>query len=399
MKSLTPKKHFFLLNSNIRIKKLGLVISLSTFAFSIVSSVWAVYLKTFLNNDAYVGLMSSFLILVALASYFLIIPIIERSDKFKLTVLTLFIISISYLIYYFVENLFLLIIVSTFMTVFITVFISAKGILIKDNSSRKKLSKNEGLVYTLYNTAFIIGPLIGSLIIFYFGIRYVFIFIPFILLLSVSFLKSLRVKHGEVKKKLDSNVFKNFLDFFKSRDRVYAYLLGSGVNFWWSLVYIYFPLLIVKELSNEWIGIFLAVIPIPLVLFEYKFGIIAGKKGYKKIFFIGFLIPALLAFFCFVFFNLWFIVSALIIASIGLAMTESTTESYFFDISKGKEDQRFYSPYNTAIDFGSLLGHAIPAVILIFFDFKYIFLVYSFGMMILALLSLTMKDIIESRRK
>jgi len=132
---------------------------------------------------------------------------------------------------------------------------------------------------------------------------------------------------------------------------------------------------------------------------EYYFGELAGRKGYKKIFFLGFFIPSLIAFSCFLFFNFWFIFVVLILASFALAMIESTTESYFIDLLRGKEDQRFYPPYNTAIDVGIVFGQVFSALVLLFFDFRYIFLVYGFGMLFLSILSLKMKDVYESRRK
>ncbi len=116
-------------------------------------------------------------------------------------------------------------------------------------------------------------------------------------------------------------------------------------------------------------------------------------------FFIGFLIPAILATLCFIFFNFWFIVIALILASFGMSMTESTTEAYFFDICKGKEDQRFYSPYNTAIDFGQLIGQLVPALFLLFLPFRFIFLIYAAGLIYLSFLALTIKNVIEDKRK
>ena len=110
------------------------------------------------------------------------------------------------------------------------------------------------------------------------------------------------------------------------------------------------------------------------------------------------MIPAVAAVISVIFFNIWILVIALTLASVGIAMVESTTESYFFDISKGKEDQRFYSPYNTAIDVGSIFGLLVPALFLFFFPIRYIFIVYAAGMLFLSIISLSVKNIYESKR-
>ena len=49
-------------------------------------------------------------------------------------------------------------------------------------------------------------------------------------------------------------------------------------------------------------GVFSAGITVPLILFDYIFGKIAGKSGFKKLFFIGFIslgIISILLFFYF----------------------------------------------------------------------------------------------------
>jgi predicted MFS family arabinose efflux permease len=277
--------------------------------------------------------------------------------------------------------------------------VSSIGLIVEHNSRQTDLSKNEGLIYTASNLAWTIGPLLVGIVLREIGTKYVFIFASLIILISLAVFKSSKVDCKIVKKNLDKKPVKNFLDFFKDKDRVKAYFLGSGVNFWWSLIFIYFPLLIIKYLHEDYIGYLLFAVLVPLLLTQYFFGKIAGKTGFRKMFFIGFMLPAVIALLCFFFFNFWFIVPALIIASLGIAMTESTTEAYFFDICKGKEDQHFYSPYNTAIDFGQFIGELLPAILLFFLPFKFIFLVYAGGLFILSLISLTMKDVIECKKK
>jgi MFS-type transporter involved in bile tolerance (Atg22 family) len=80
-------------------------------------------------------------------------------------------------------------------------------------------------------------------------------------------------------------------------------------------------------------------------------------------------------------------------------MTESTTEAYLLDILKKGEEEAYYPIYNTALDFGSLLGKLFPAIILLFFQFRVIFLVYALGMLLLSILSLTIKEVHEYRRR
>jgi len=388
-----------LLYSVSKIKRLGLVLLISSLAFSFIGTIWAVYINSFVNNEAFVGLISSIFVIVSFISYFLIIPLIERFNKARIYIVSSILISLGYFIYSFVHNIYFFLIAALLITISLTLRISSLGIMIEHSSKKRELSKNEGFLYTIVNIAWVIGPLLTGVILRELGISYVFIAAALLILLSIFFFSLIKVDCKIIKKRTDSSPRKNFTDFFKDKHRRKAYFLGAGVNLWWSLIFIYFPLFIIKHLHEDYVGYLLFAVVVPLVFTQYYFGKLAGKIGFKKMFFIGFLIPALLAFLCFIFFNFWFIVIALILASFGMAMTESTTESYFFDICKGKEDQRFYSPYNTAIDFGQLTGQLVPALFLLFLPFRFIFLVYAAGLIYLSLLALTIKNVIEDKRK
>ena len=158
------------------------------------------------------------------------------------------------------------------------------------------------------------------------------------------------------------------------------------------------PLLIIKTLHVAWVGYFLFAIAVPTILFPYYFGSLAGKIGFRKIFSIGFLIPCFFALLCFFTTNIYLIMAFLVLASVGLSMLESTTEAYFFDVLKGKQDLRFYGPYNTTIDVNHFIGRILSSIILIFLPFKFIFLFFSLSMFVFFLFSLKAKKIIESKK-
>ncbi|MEK6926340.1 MAG: MFS transporter [Nanoarchaeota archaeon] len=382
------------------IKKLGFTVFFSGIALSFVTAIWSLYIKSYFNNDAVVGLISSIFIVLSFISFFVIIPIVESSNKYKLFILSSFFVVIGYIAFFFIKDVYLFLLTASLLAIFSTIRVSSFGLLVKSNSFRNNLSKNEGLIYTIANISFVIGPIIVSLLLSFLGIKSIFLISSAILLFSILLFKLSKIDMGSQKKKLDKNLLKNFTDFFKDKNRVKAYTIRAGVTFWWSLIYIYTPLMIIKELDVFWVGIFLGIVNVPLIILEYPFGKIAGKKGYKKLFFIGFLIPSVIALLCFLFsYSLILVLILLVIASIGLAMLEANSESFFFDLMKGKEDQRYYPPYNTSVDLGSITGRLIPSLILLLLPFNYIFLAFGLGMAILAFLSLTTKKIIEEKRK
>jgi MFS family permease len=89
----------------------------------------------------------------------------------------------------------------------------------------------------------------------------------------------------------------------------------------------------------------------------------------------------------------------LIFASVGMAMLEPTTEAYFFDLTRDDQEQRFYGPYNTAADISQFIGKIFASVLLIFFPFKYLFLLFASLMGIYAIFSSRVKDIVEQKKR
>jgi len=392
----TQKKRLFFT----RIARLAFVGFAVSLAYSLISTIWAVYIDSFVNNISYVGFISAFLTIISFVSFFIFVPLIEKSKKSNVFAWSLFLFVVAYILFYFVKSFYLFLGIAIVTTILTTLRITSFGIIVKDKSSGKSLSKNEGLIYTFFNIAFLVGPLIAGYVASNFGVNSVFIFTAIFIFLALFLFKIFKIEDGNLKKKTDKNAIKNFKDFFRDRDRVIAYFLGGAVNFWWILIYLFMPLYIIRSgLNDLWIGYFLFGVIIPLICFQYKFGSLAGKVGFKKLFRIGFIIPAIFAFLCFLIPNIYFVMVFLVLASIGLAMLESTTEAYFFDLLKKKEELKYYGPYNTAIDVNQFLGELLSAVLLLFLPFKFVFLFFSLFMFLFFFVVGKSKNVIEKNRK
>ena len=379
-----------------RLSIVGLIVSLSS---AYVSTIWAVYMDSFVNSIFLVGILSSVLTVISFLSYFLFIPLIEKSDKGKIFSYSLILFMISYILFAINHDFYLFLALAVVITVLFTLRVTSFGLLIRDNSEDDEVSSNEGIIYTSRNIAWVVGPLIAGFVASNLGISWVFflsvlfIFIGWIIF-RVSEIKDLKVKKS--KSKVDDNFLKNFVDFFKDRERVLAYMLGGGVNLWWALIYLFIPLMIIRSgLGELWVGYFLFGIAVPLILFEYVFAKWAGKHGFKGMFKMGYFLVSVMAFACFFVSNIYIVLSLLVLASVGMAMLESTTESYFFDILKRKERDRFYGPYNTAIDTGGFIGRMFPSLLLIFLPFKFLFLLFGGFMFVLFLVSFKVRDVVE----
>lgn len=390
------KKHITKLKP---ISKLGTFYLIASVGFAMVSTIWAIYLESFVHNASSVGFLTTLFIGVGILSYFLLIPVIEKRSKSRLLFAAFLIFLVSYLIFSIYSNFYLVVFLGIVLAIAVSLRVTVFGIIVRDKTKTKEVSKNEGLIYTLLNLAWLIGPLIAGYLAQKYGFKPVFLIAAITIFLSMLLFKFFKIKDHRNTKRTDHNIFKISIDFFKNKNRVKAYLVSGAVNFWWALIYIYIPIRIVElGLGNFIVGVFLAGVIVPLVLFEYYFGKLVGKKGFKKIFFLGFLILGFLSLLCFFLGNIYFILAALVLASIGISMLEPTTEAYFFDIIKKEQRDKYYGPYNTAIDIGYLFGALSPALILLIFPFKAIFVFFAIIMFFLSLFSLKIKEVFESRR-
>lgn len=382
------------------IAKLSIVGMLVSLSAAFLNTIWAIYIDSFLHSEVYVSLFSAFLTIVAFISYFVFIPIVEKSDKAKIFSYSLLSFIIFFLIFAFSTNLIVLFVIAVIMTAMLSLRVTSYGLLVKDISERRNLSTNEGLVYTFLNIAFVVGPLVAGLIAARFGNPWVFGISALFILMAFFFFKSTGIKDTEGKKHIDHDMIRNFKDYFKKSDRTIAYLLRGGVNMWWILIYLFVPLWMVRQgMSTSAIGIFLFAIAVPLIALEFYFSRKAAKIGFRKIFQFGYLLVAIISLLCFFFTEVYVVLSLLALASIGLAMLEPTTEAYFFDILGGKERYRYYGPFNTSIDFGNFVAKIAGAVLLLFFPFTSIFILFSVFMLILFFLSFKTKKVIESKRR
>ena len=382
------------------IAKLAVIGFLVAISSSFIDTIWSIYLDSFLHSEVIVGFLSAGLTLVSLLSYLIFIPLIEKTNKSKMYFYSLLFFGIAYILFAINTKFYIFIILALIITILSTFRITSYGIIVKDKSQESQLSRNEGLVFTFSNIAWVVGPLIAGYIAEKYNVNIVFVLSAVFVLLALFLFRISNIRDANIKKKTDKNMIKNLIDFFKDKDRVIAYFTSGGMCLWWILIYLFMPLHIIRSgLDNLWVGYFLFAVAVPLILTEYKFSKLAGKWGFKKIFKTGFALIGILSFICFFIGNIYLLLGVLVLASFGMAMLEPTTEAYFFDISKKKEDCRFYGPYNTAIDTNHFVGKVSASVLLIFLPFKYLFLLFGFFMFIMYLLSFKVKNVIENRRK
>src|SRR3989344_3683427 len=328
------------------INKLSILNLISNIGMAAVGTIWAIYLESILKKPSYVGFLITFFTIISLTAFIFLIPLIERQSKSRLYMISLALYLVSYILFGVLSHVYAVVILGSFMAIVVSLRMDTFGIMVSDKSKDGKISANEGLIYTFLNLSWMIGPLVAGYTTSLFGVRSVFIVAAIFIFLTLI-------------------LFKSF-DIRDNRKRGYA----------------------------------LFAIVVPLVLLEYPFGLLAEKIGFKKIFFTGYLILAVIGTSAFFVNNIFIIILLLTTASIGAAMIESTTEAYFFSIvPKKNQRDKYYGPYNTTVEIHHAIASFIGGLILLIFPFKFLFLFFGAIMLLMVILSLKVKEMIDIKNE
>ena len=192
------------------IAKLAFILFFSSLSVALINTVWAIYLDGFFHNDAFVGFFSGFLSLLTFLSFFFFVPLIEKSNKIYLYSAVTISTAFLYLLFSINKSFVFFVILSIAVTLLASIRVTVGGILVKDKSGKKSLSENEGFVYSLVNVAWVVGPLIAGLILFSFGVSYVFLSSAFLLFLAFILFRFSKIHDGNISKRYHNNVFGNF---------------------------------------------------------------------------------------------------------------------------------------------------------------------------------------------
>ncbi len=358
-------------------------------AASIVNVVWVLIINGFVNSTVKTGIISGFFSFISFLCFFFFVPLIEKSDKRNLFAYSLIFTFFLFLFFSLNRNFYMFIFLGVLLVASYAIRANASGILLKDNSKKKELAKNEGLIYTFLNLGWIIGPLIGAYIASKYSVYSVFIASSLFIFVALFVFSFSKFKEDRVRLVEHKDVFRNLLNYFRNKKRIIAYIIGGSATGWWILIYLFMPLFIINSgFGAKTIGLFLFLITIPLILLEYRFGKLTQRYGYRKMFLIGSLIVFVFSVLSFFTVNIYYIFSFLILASFGMALLEPTSDAYFLSIISRKEIDRFLGPYNTSKEIFQIIGKFLPSLALLFLPFKSVFLIFALFTLMVFLASL-----------
>lgn len=363
------------------VSELGAIRLLNGIGFSIFDAVFAIYMLSMLYKDSYVGYLSAGVAIVTIFANLYLIPMFERKKSSSLFFYSLVAYAIIFCLFAINRNIYVFVFLFVVIHIAKLILDESYDLLVRKESGKNSISRSEGLVYSIGNIGWLVGPLISGFIAERYSIPMSFLLSAVFIMMSLISFKLSGIHDTTHKiKHVDNKIIKNFKDFIKKKDLLKGFYVNAFNYFWWTMIYLFVPMYMVNNgVSLHYVGVFLFAVVIPAVLFEYKFSKVMVEKTYKRMLSYAFLIIALCSFIAFFELNVYFSLSFLIFATIGMAIIEPSTKSYFFMLVKSKKAQEKYlGPYQIAHFCGGLFAKVLFSSILLFLPMKFVFLSVCF---------------------
>ncbi len=191
-----------------------------------------------------------------------------------------------------------------------------------------------GKYMTIYNSAWILAPLIGGILILNGNYKGIYI-AAFGLLFPLLYLIRKNFRKFEDPKYPKTSIYQTFKAILSNKDISKIFIINITLQVFYAWMIVYSPIYLNKTIGFSWeeIGIILTIMLIPFVLVQSPLGRLADKKyGEKEIMMLGYIIMGL-ATICLAFITKKDIViwaSLLFLTRIGAATVEVMIETYFF---------------------------------------------------------------------
>ena len=357
------------------------VLYLVGFFFSVHLALTAYVNSTFLGqyiNPNLVGVLFAISYLIGIIGVILIPKILNKVGGYK-TILFLILINILTLSsLFFLKSVYLL--VPLFITyIVINIMISFSiDICVENCSENKSTGKIRGLFLTIINFAWVFAPLLTGFVLSNNSPSKIYLISSFFVI-PVLFIFLFRFKKFKDPKYNHLSIKKSLLIIKKNKDIKKIFQISFLLQFFYAWMVIYMPIYLIQYIGFGWdkIGIIFTIMLLPFILFELPLGKLADTRlGEKEILIIGFIIIAIstliIPFLKTTNVFVWALV--LFLTRTGASAIQVMSETYFFKKTK-IEDMEVIGLFRGLSNFAWVLAPLLASLFLIFFNYKYLFLV------------------------
>lgn len=371
---------------------------ISSIGFSSFITILAVTLSQQLKDDVKVGYFFAFIAAISLAASLGSTVLLRRYSKITVARWTLAVSVVTFYLFTIAANIWHYLIFDTIRAICMTLFLVVLAIFVRDFAKSREIALAEGRYYFFTNIGWLIGPVAGGIIAANLGKETAFIFsgVMYLAALIIFLHQEFIAKNPHIHNRKEQSTLKEFSEnlafFIKDKKRIKSFFIGFGLYFWWAIYKIYIPITIINiGFHQDTVGLVVSAGIVPLILLEMIVAKKAQKNGVKKSLAFGYFWLAA-TIFVFTLTKMPIILLILmILANIGAAFVEPLHETYFFQITEKKDEDRLYGIYNTGFPLANIFAPLIGSIVLSFTDINGLWIFAAGIFFILGFLSLRMK--------
>lgn len=385
-------------------KVLFLLVYLTSFLYSFHYAlplyIESSFISQFLPAEKAVGLIFSFAAIFTVIYTFLLPRILKRYGNYRATLAimgTEILALISLSLFSSPEKAPIVAIISfiVFLVASNVIFLNL-DYFVESFTDNEKTGSMRGIFMTVLNIATAVGPFIAGLLLTDHDFWKVWVTAAVVMcagfFVIAKYFKNYEDPHYLV------HPFRATLNMVRESKDLYSIIfMHFLLSYFYVWMVIYTPMYLNTHMGiamNDILGTIIPIALIPFVIFEVFFGRLADTKyGEKEMLTIGFIIMGV--FTGAITFvgttNIYFWAALLFMTRFGASLVESMTESYFYK-KVGPEDAHLITFMRTTRATAYIIGPIIGSLILVFIDFRYIFLILGVLMVGATYFSLTIKD-------
>jgi MFS family permease len=373
------------------------VVFLISLGLGIFDAIFSLYLENILKDPSLVGFVSAIITMIMFFTYLFLTQMYSKYPVTHVWLVSTLLMGFCLFLLYFFSQIVIFTILIGLVVISMTLHFNTTAIILRHSSTLENIGKIQGYYYTFRNIGWVIGPLISSFILYKFGLLNNFLAIGLFIFSGWLLFLYYQIKAYEENKPQTislKSIRQNIVDYFRNKELFKLYFLRGALSLYWSVFYIFTPLYILYNgLSISFVGIFLGVATIPVVIIEY---FIAKKIDVilkRELFITGSFLISLFLVLAFVFNGYIYLSLIFILLSIiGAGFLEPTCETYFFNNVNQFIADRYYGVYRTSDSLFSLTSRLFFGFILLFLKIKFIYLFTGIFFILIYFISKNIKN-------
>ncbi|RLG15295.1 MAG: hypothetical protein DRN71_01710 [Candidatus Nanohalarchaeota archaeon] len=393
-----------------RIERLSISMFIYTFAIAIVSPVYPIFMRNVTGSDAAVGVIFGITSLFGLVFCVLSGEMMQKYGRRMILKMALATVCAGYVFLSFAGSMFDVVIVESMRKIASTAAFLILGVLVRMYSRKNNLDNSESMFYTFGNLAWLVAPAVGGFVALKYGMDAIFYLAALFVALSFATLDWRHVHDRRPQGNVNFHyirayiMHKSFMPatyyltlkslarevrrFVQNRNLVLIYMSSFGLYMLFTMQMLYFPLILASfNVNMGMIGLMVALLILPLIIFEIPLTRMSKKIKTKNYIVAGFMVSSAAITLIYFFYGVYTIFALFMVSALGAAMIEPFKDAYILKHTPAHKVDVFFGIYKTSQFLGYFVAPVIASMTIVFLGMQGMFLVIGLILLIFAVVA------------